>query len=136
MNAPSCVCGSRTHYDLCCSPLHLGTNYALTAEQLMRSRYSAYALGRIDYIEKTNGPEQAASFDFEASLEWSKQSNWIGLEIISTREGEIEDSEGLVEFTASYSINGKKMVHHEVSLFMRLGEAQKWFYIAGENAGK
>ena len=46
-----CPCGSGEEFALCCGPLHAGQRMAATAEELMRSRYSAYAVGDMDYVE-------------------------------------------------------------------------------------
>ena len=48
-----CPCHSKKRYADCCGPLHKGTRPAATPEELMRSRYSAFALGEVDYLAKT-----------------------------------------------------------------------------------
>ncbi|MGZ4607464.1 MAG: YchJ family protein, partial [Blastococcus sp.] len=45
-----CPCGTGLPYDECCGPLHDGTSAAATAEQLMRSRYAAFAVGDTGYL--------------------------------------------------------------------------------------
>ena len=50
----SCYCGSSLSYADCCQPFHRGARKAETAEKLMRSRYSAYVAGQIDYVDQTN----------------------------------------------------------------------------------
>ena len=59
MSAPvtpaTCPCGSRRVYEECCEPFHLGAA-APTAEALMRSRYSAFALGLAPYLLRTWHP--------------------------------------------------------------------------------
>ena len=132
MNAQmNCPCGSALSYSNCCKPFHEGKQKPETAEKLRRSRYSAYVVGNIDYIENTNDPESRESFDREASAEWSKTSEWMGLLIVATRAGLNQDNEGEVEFKATYRRDGKEHTHHEVSLFKKLrGE---WFYMDGKD---
>ena len=52
----SCPCGSDEPFGRCCLPLHLGERQAETAEQLMRARYSAYAVDDLDYVWRTWHP--------------------------------------------------------------------------------
>ena len=69
----NCPCGSGL-YVTCCQPLHLKQQFAQNAEQLMRSRYSAFALQQIDYILETTALGQQAALDRDAIADWS-QSN-------------------------------------------------------------
>ena len=99
----------------------------------MRSRYSAYVAGKIDYIDRTNDPNSKDEFDREAAEAWSKKSEWLGLEIVGTRAGGPSDSEGEVEFIARYKVDGKETSHHEVSLFNRGKKDGQWYYMDGKN---
>ncbi|MCW2817566.1 MAG: sec-C motif containing protein, partial [Marmoricola sp.] len=45
----TCPCGSAA-YDTCCGPLHRGERQAGTPEELMRSRFAAYAVGDTAYV--------------------------------------------------------------------------------------
>ena len=76
----SCPCGSGDELALCCGHYHAGTP-APSAERLMRSRYSAYVLGLIDYLKATTLPVQQAALDLESMRQWSANSIWLGLEI-------------------------------------------------------
>lgn len=96
----------------------------------MRSRYTAYTRADIDYVEKTTAPEARGDFDHDGSLAWAKQSEWLGLEIVSTQAGGPEDSTGTVEFIASYKLNGQETRHHEMSEFRR--EGRQWFFVDGK----
>ena len=98
----------------------------------MRSRYSAYAVKNIDYIAQTNDPTSKEAFDHEAAEAWAKESEWLGLEIVATKEGGPQDAEGEVEFKAHYKADGQEHTHHEVSLFRRMGPAKHWAYVDGK----
>lgn len=52
----------------------------------MRSRYSAFALQEIDYIVQTTALGQQTALDKEAIAEWSKQNQWLGLEVVNANE--------------------------------------------------
>ncbi|NDG83596.1 MAG: YchJ family protein [Proteobacteria bacterium] len=130
-SASPCPCGAGSNYGACCEPFHLGKSKPDTAEKLMRSRYSAYVAAKIDYIGKTNDPETGGDFDAEAAETWSKESEWMGLEIVATREGQKGDASGEVEFKARYRAQGVEETHHEVSLF-RFDRAQGWLYRDGK----
>lgn len=124
----TCPCSSHRAYDDCCAPLHHGKTLAPTAEALMRSRYSAYALGLADYLLAT----WAAATRPEALSLDETASRWIGLEIRATRAGDETDAQGEVEFVAR-AISGEHLhCLHEVSRFCR--EDGAWRYLDGDLA--
>lgn len=120
----SCPCGSGAAYDACCGPLHRGAD-AATAEQLMRSRYSAFAIGDVDHLVRTWHPATRP-----ASLDLDPEQRWTRLEILATEAGGPEDTKGVVEFRASYVVRGEPGALHEVSRFFRVGGA--WVYVRGK----
>ena len=81
-------------------------------------------------IESTHSRDQRDGLDVEETRKWSQESEWLGLEILGTRNGRMEDSEGSVEFKASYSQRGLKNVHHEMSTFKKVDG--KWFFDQGK----
>ncbi|MDC7219295.1 MAG: YchJ family protein [Spirochaetales bacterium] len=125
-----CPCTSGKPFDLCCGPILEGKTAAPTAEALMRARYSAYATGNIDFIMDSNEPESRENLSREAIEEWSKASEWQGLEIIKTQKGQEGDSKGLVEFKAHYSQNRARYTHHELASFEKIDG--KWMFFDGE----
>jgi SEC-C motif domain protein len=122
VDSAPCPCGSLLSYRACCQPLHSGLP-AQTAEQLMRSRYSAYVLENLDYIKKTWHPEHVPA---DLAIE---QSNWIGLKVKESRLGQANDEEGWVRFVARYKINGKAHKMEEHSYFVKI--ESKWVYVNG-----
>lgn len=127
-----CPCGTGLEFKVCCEPYLLGTEPAPTAEALMRSRYTAFALQDLKYIKKTLAPESQKDFDLSATTEWSSQSQWKGLKILSVKQGQSEDKKGTVEFIATYSQGGETFDHHEVSTFKR-GRNGEWLFVDGES---
>ena len=126
----NCPCGSGKKYSECCEPIIKGTAKAPTAESLMRARYSAYVTHEIDFIiASCEEGEGIADIDKEATREWSEQSQWNGLTILNTEKGGENDEEGVVEFTADYTLKQMHDVHHEIAGFKKFdGE---WKYVAG-----
>lgn len=126
----SCPCGSGKKYADCCEPIINGTAKAATAEALMRARYSAYVTGGIDFIinscEKGEGIED---IDRKATEDWSRNSTWHGLSILNTEKGGESDDEGVVEFTAAYTLKQMRDVHHEVAAFKKING--DWKYVSG-----
>ena len=120
--AAPCPCGSGAAYAGCCGRLHQG-EAATSAEQLMRSRYSAIALGRSDYLLRTWHPRTRPS-----RLDFSHGPDWVGLTVVATADGREGDTVGEVEFEASY-VGG---VLHERSRFTR--RAGRWVYVDGDEA--
>ena len=122
-----CPCGSKIDYDNCCRPFIKGESAAPTSEKLMRSRYSAYVKKDIDYLYKTLHSTARADFDPKATRDWAENNKWQGLQILKTIAGDVTDSEGSVEFVASFTENGKDRKHHEISHFKK--EAGRWYYV-------
>jgi SEC-C motif-containing protein len=128
----NCPCGSGTIYENCCEPFIKGTKLPETAEKLMRSRYSAFVKAEIEYLKKTLAPESRSDFDIAATKKWAEQAQWKGLKIMSTSGGGPEDSKGIVEFVATYVIEGEGVDHHEVSKFRKTDSGQ-WYFVEGES---
>lgn len=123
----SCPCGSGRDYAACCQPIIKGEARAQSAEALMRSRYSAYAKGEIAWIMQSCVRDE--NIDEEATRRWSEGAEWKGLRIVRTEKGGPADGEGVVEFVASYVMDGLKDEHHETAHFIR--EDGRWVYDSG-----
>ncbi len=127
----ACPCGSGREFPACCEPVLSGRAKAPTAEALMRARYSAYATGRVDFIEKTHAPESRADFDRAASEKWARESSWKGLTIVAVKGGGEADAEGVVNFSARFSTGGKDYEHREIATFRR--EKGEWLFVDGKS---
>lgn len=126
-----CPCGSGQAYAACCGVFHAGTP-APTAELLMRSRYCAYALQKLDYLFATHHPQKRPASP-ESLREWAEKAEFIGLEILQTSLGGPEDKIGKVEFRAHYQENGRRQMMQEVSRFRRY--QGNWVYYDGTFKG-
>ena len=125
-NSCLCLCQSGKAYQNCCEPLHRGNAHADTALALMRSRYSAYALGNNDYVLATwHASTRPSSLEDDAT-----QAKWFSLKILSQSQGQPGDPHGQVEFLAKCRINGKAHRLREVSQFV--WEDGQWFYLGGQ----
>lgn len=129
-----CPCGSEKSFGRCCLPLHRGERQAETAEQLMRARYSAYAVNDLDYIWRTWHPRtRPEALTPEGALIWT------GMEIVDAVDGRDGDTSGEVEFRAHYRQSSRsgqsapavaRGTLHERSRFAV--RAHRWFYVDGE----
>lgn len=129
----ACPCGRAQTYADCCQPLHHGTA-AQSAERLMRSRYSAYTLGLIDYLVATTLPAQQGLLEVEQMRLWSEQSQWQGLSVEQVADGAGSDR-AQVTFVARWADpDGSQQSHRECSDFKRLGE--RWYFIDPNHAIK
>ena len=98
-NKDLCPCGSGKAYGECCEPIIKGKIKAPSAEACMRARYSSYVKHEIDYIINSCAEEDdVAEIDRKATENWSRQSQWNGLQILRTEKGE-KENEAIVEFT-------------------------------------
>jgi SEC-C motif-containing protein len=124
-NLPAaCPCDSGQPYATCCGPWHAGLPAAVhapTPEALMRSRYSAYVLGLIDYLLATWHPSSSPG---ELELPPVK---WLGLEV---RHAAQTGDAGVVEFVARCREAGRAQRLHETSRFVR--QDGRWYYIDGQ----
>jgi SEC-C motif-containing protein len=125
-----CPCGSKKQFDKCCLPIIKGEEKAQTAEQLMRSRYSAHVKHKIDYIRKSCHPDKQKDFDRKATQKFVKKSVWLGLEIRETVDGGIDDFTGQVEFIARFKYKNKLQYMHERSNFHKIDGI--WYYTDGQ----
>jgi SEC-C motif domain protein len=126
----NCPCSSGESFSQCCEPFLKGETLPNSAEQLMRSRYTAYVEGAVDYLHDSIHPNHRADYDRKATEEWSKNSEWLGLEIISTQDGSESDQNGEVEFRATYKNSSGKFQTYEISRFEK--QNQRWFYVDSE----
>lgn len=121
-----CPCGGSpagASFEQCCEPALSNQHWPETAEALMRSRYTAFALGNHDHLFRTWHP---ATRPTEVSADPSAE--WLGLTIHETEAGQASDESGVVEFTARYIAAGRGDSQHEVSLFRK--RAGRWMYVA------
>lgn len=119
---------------MCCQPFIGGFAKPATAEELMRSRYTAYATVEVDYILRTTHPSTRRFHEAESIKNWAQTASWEKLEIISKTEGAAKDKSGTVEFKAFYTdADGKPQIHHERSNFRK--ELGKWFFVDGKVLG-
>jgi SEC-C motif-containing protein len=125
-----CPCGTNVEFSVCCEPFLQGKAKPPTAEKLMRARYCAFTLADIDFIEKSTDPSSIETFDRDGTLEWAKNSTWLGLEIVSTKDGGEKDSTGMVEFIAKFKYEDIDRVHHERSDFKK--RDGQWFFLDGK----
>ena len=121
MDGFACPCGLGNDYDSCCGRLHGGAA-APTAESLMRSRYSAFAVGDAGYLLRTWHP---SSRPRELTLDPARQ--WNRLAVLETRDGGLFDATGTVRFRAIYVQDGRRGVLDETSRFVR--QNGLWTYI-------
>ncbi|QWF21377.1 SEC-C domain-containing protein [Nocardioides sp. LMS-CY] len=113
-----CPCGSGATYDACCGRMHRGAVAAATAEELMRSRYAAYAVGDLDYVFRTWHPRTRPD-----DLAPDPGLTWTGLRVTDA-------GADWVEFVASFTRAGAPGELRERSRFER--RAGRWMYVDGD----
>jgi SEC-C motif-containing protein len=116
----NCHCGTKKPYQNCCEVYHKNGGLTETAEQLMRSRYSAFVLANGDYLMATHHKSTRPIKEKKAIVKWSKSVQWLKLEIS-------ESTEDTVTFNAFFFDNGQADVIHEKSKFIK--ENNQWFYL-------
>ncbi len=123
----NCYCGNNKPYTECCEVFHKNSGKTETAEQLMRSRYSAFVVADGDYLMLTHHSSTRPVKEKKAIVNWAKSVQWIKLEVQETSKGMATDNEGTVTFDAYFFENGKVDVIHEKSAFVK--ENNIWKYL-------
>lgn len=95
----------------------------------MRSRYTAYVRGAVDYLIDTHDASTREVADRDGIAAWSSQTEWIGLEILNTERGGAEHDDGIVEFIARGRTKGVPFAQRERSRFRRVDG--RWYYVDG-----
>ena len=121
-----CPCGTGKEYRNCCQKAHNAPAFIATAEELMRSRYSAFTLANGPYLIETHHSATRHNVDENDLVEWAKSVKWLKLEIIRTTTGQPTDISGTVEFKAHFKERGKARFIHENSYFEK--EYGTWKY--------
>ena len=128
----SCPCHSGKLYAQCCGPLHEGSATCQHVEALMRSRYSAYALGNVAYILSTSDPKilpptPSLSWTQEV-LDFARGTKFVGLKILSSRQS---GGKGSVTFQALLQrLDGQDSSFQEEAHFTR--HHGRWYYSGGK----
>lgn len=116
-----CPCNTVKDYKDCCQKAHQNINSVVTAEQLMRSRYSAFVVANIEYLQKSHHTSTRPSKKEKKEIEkWTKSVKWLKLEVLNS-------TENTVEFKAYFMENGVINVIHENSNFCK--ENGYWVYL-------
>jgi SEC-C motif-containing protein len=120
MDGQACPCGLGDSYDACCGRFHAGAP-APTAEALMRSRFSAFAVGDAGYLLRTwHSAVRPAELTLDPELHWSR------LAVLESTGGGLFDKAGTVRFRAVYVQAATRGVLAENSSFVR--REGQWSY--------
>ncbi len=122
IDAGKCPCGG-SDYAACCGRFIDRQQQAQSAEELMRSRYTAYTLGDEAYVRASWYPRTLPPGPLVSQEPGTK---WLGLEVRRHAES---GNEATVEFVARYKLGGRAHRMHEVSRFVR--EEGRWYYLDG-----
>ena len=123
----NCPCGRDKTFEHCCGKIHHNRINALTAEDLMRSRYTGFVIGNGQYLNDSHSVLTRNEAEKQEIENWAKSVKWQKLEIINTTFGQETDIGGTVEFKAYFKEGFRKRVIHENSKFIR--ENGLWVYL-------
>lgn len=119
-----CPCCSGKKYTVCCESYHLNKALPVLPEELMRSRYTAFALHLVDYLVNTTHSSQRPYHSKKEIEQWAKENKWLKLDIVKAWDN-------FVHFKAYHQDKlGDVYEHEELSTFKKEGE--KWFYVDGK----
>lgn len=118
-----CICGNEKDFSECCEPVILKQKQPQSAEELMRSRYSAYVKADGEYLVYSTLKENQFVEDVALIEEFSNSVEWLKLDILKT-------TPSIVEFKAYYRDQNGIQVLHEKSNFVQ--DNGIWKYKDGE----
>jgi len=136
-----CYCGSNKNFTDCCQPFINKKALPQTPEQLMRSRFSAYAIGNAQYIYDTYASSSQLAQSVEDISDWGDSCTWLALQIHSINQGNVaknEVCEQFVEFSAFYITDNILYELRENSRFIleqdqnNKNAEKTWCYIDGD----
>lgn len=122
----NCLCGNKLTFEQCCQPIVSGEINAKNAEQLMRSRFTAYAIKDYQYILQTYASAQRTKLTVSELANSDQDTLWLSLQVLTHRS---QSNTAQVEFKAFYQIDSHYYVMHELSDFVL--HHGKWFYSTG-----
>ncbi len=122
-----CPCYSNQDFSVCCEPYLIGEKTAETPEKLMRSRYTAYTMADISYIQKTMCKKAAENYDSISAKNWASSVTWVGLTVIDASVS--SQQFGTVTFFARFLDGDIKKHIYEKSQFEKIDG--QWFYVDG-----
>ncbi len=128
MGPTHCYCGSESKFDVCCLPLIKGETFAETAEQLMRSRFSAFCSGHSQYLLDTHHPDFHRGLTVQQLDESCKNTRWVKLDVLDAES--VSDVNAKVHFRAWYLEGALLTYLEENSSFVK--EGRYWLYTEGE----
>jgi len=123
----NCPCNHLRNYEECCGKIHRSIFNAQTAEELMRSRYSAFVLDKMDYLKLSHANSTVHTFNLKSVSKWTKTVKWVKLEILFSKKGKKKNYSGYVEFKAYYEENTILNHIHGKSRFIK--QDQHWVYL-------
>jgi SEC-C motif domain protein len=121
-----CPCGSNFLFTDCCGPLIRGNGFPDTAEDLMRSRYTAFTQKNWEYLVTTSHPQEKKEMARLGPSLIYDEVIWMRLEITNTRAGGQGDTEGQVDFVAYFTKEGAEQTLRESSRFYKVNG--RWVY--------
>ncbi|MCB0877619.1 MAG: YchJ family protein [Thermoleophilia bacterium] len=127
-----CPCGSGRDFAECCQPVITREREAATAEELMRSRYSAFVTADIDWIMDSHHPDTVDEVKRDDVESWATGSEWLGLRVRDTVDGGPGDDEGIVDFRARYKVGTQQVDHVERARFVRVDGAWRFHSVVEE----
>jgi SEC-C motif-containing protein len=130
-----CDCGSNLEYSVCCGPLISGKKTAATADELLRARYTAFARHEIDFVLNSHHSKTRHDVKREEIEDWSKNSQWHGLQIAQIEGGKATDDKATIVFCARYTAEGKEQEHWEQSFFEKEDGQWRFFDAKGVHVG-
>ena len=125
-----CPCGSKINLNQCCLPIIQGQRKPGTAVELLRARYTAFTQGAVEFILSSHHSRTVDEIKKDEIEDWSKNSEWLGLNIVQVEGGKESDTQGTIIFGAKYKAEGKDHDHWEKSYFEK--ENGDWKFLDAE----
>lgn len=123
----TCPCGSGISFQECCQKNIDDRMNIDHPEKLMRARYSAFVVKKIDFLVDTLDLQIRSVSDYQDYFDWANKAQFNKLEVISSS---VDNNKGTVEFKAYYQEENKYLIMHEISQFRK--QKGIWYYRNGK----
>jgi SEC-C motif-containing protein len=124
----NCLCGANISYGACCQLLHKGIARAQSAEQLMRSRYSAFAAKEYQYLIDSHHVDTRGSLSLSELESGNRGTTWLGLEVISATDLTVNFRAYFQQLTPQ----NERAIHCLCENSRFVLEQNQWFYLDGK----
>lgn len=127
----NCPCNSKLLYTQCCEIIHTQHKEAKLPSELMRARYSAYALKHYQFIYNTLIPSKRGNNELSDIQSFADSVKFIALQVLDVHDEKQSDKTAHVTFKAWYQTSDN--TYHWIKEKSEFNKDEGlWYYVTGD----